>query len=410
TYITYQGPHEDPYVCAYDHAAEKWSGPVKAGVNLMGKTPDPTGHNDADDHGRPALIVDMQGYIHVVFGGHGGFPKFGRNELGAWGKGKQTHVVSKNPRDLSEWKELENISPFGTYSQFVKMDNGDIYLFYRHGSHRSNWVYQKSTDNCRTFAPPVSVLKHKTREEDPNIHDAWYAWFENGLADTVTASYIYHPCAVRGHTKERYNAYYMQMDCTDDSWQTVRGQALTLPVTKEQADVLTLVCNTGGERSNHGTCRMDSEGNPHVFFRQGPGQVRYFRWMGDSWFGPVAVTGQHKSQDGDFVVESSERVRMLLSNSTPEQGEVRWWETSDGGRTWEKGASLVSSPQTSYRVSTLVRNGHPDGRMVVTENRRGQDHPYKRMLLIGDNGPVQRPEAETKHLGDRLDRLRQNAQ
>jgi len=39
TYIAYQGPHEDPYICAYDHAAKKWSGPVKAGENPMGNAP-----------------------------------------------------------------------------------------------------------------------------------------------------------------------------------------------------------------------------------------------------------------------------------------------------------------------------------------------------------------------------------
>ena len=72
--------------------------------------------------------------------------------------------------------------PSAPYSQFVKMDDGDIYLFYRHGSHRSDWVYQKSSDNCRTFAPPVSLLKHKAQESDPNMHDAWYAWFEKGRA------------------------------------------------------------------------------------------------------------------------------------------------------------------------------------------------------------------------------------
>jgi hypothetical protein len=56
TYIAYQGPHEDPYVCAYDHAAKKWSGPVKAGENPMGKTPDTVDPKRIDNHGRPAMI------------------------------------------------------------------------------------------------------------------------------------------------------------------------------------------------------------------------------------------------------------------------------------------------------------------------------------------------------------------
>jgi len=397
TYIAYQGPHEDPYVCAYDHAAKKWSGPVKAGENPMGKTPDPVDPNGPDNHGRPAMIVDGNGHIHLVFGGHGGYWRLGKNTLGAAGKGKQTHVVSKNPQDISSWEVLDNISPFGTYSQFVKMDDGDIYLFYRHGSHQSDWVYQKSSDNCRTFSPPLSVLKHKTQQSDPNIHDAWYAWFEQGKGDTITASYVYHPCRVKGHTKERYNGYYMKMNCRDDSWENASGDALVMPVTKEYADENTLVCDTYTTKvkSNHGTCRVDDEGNPHLFFRQG--QVRYYRWLGNAWQEPVAIPGR----DGDMMVESPKVVRMLLSGG----GEVCWWKTTDGGLTWAKESCLISSADSSYVPTALVRNGTPDGRMVVSENNRAQNHLYRKLFLLGDSGPVGRLEEEASNLGDRLKNL-----
>jgi hypothetical protein len=398
TYIAYQGPHEDPYVCAYDHAAKKWLGPVQAGENQMGKTPDPVDSGGPDNHGRPALIVDGKGYVHLVFGGHGGHFGLGKNTLGTAGKGKQTHVVSKNPHDVSSWEVLDNISPFGTYSQFVKMDDGDIYLFYRHGSHQSDWVYQKSIDDCRTFSQPVSVLKHKTQESDPNIHDAWYAWFEQGKGDTITASYVYHPCRVKGHTKERYNGYYMKMNCRDESWENASGKVLTMPVTKEYADENTMVCDTYATqvKSNHGTCRVDVEGNPHLFFRQ-QGQMHYFRWLGNAWQAPVAVPGG----DGDMIVESPQAVRMLLSG----EGGVCWWKTTDGGLTWAEESCLISSPDSGYITTALVRNAHPAGQMVVSEQSRMQNHLYRKLFLLGDTGPVGRPEEEASNLGDRLKNL-----
>ena len=137
TYVAYQGPTEDPYVASYDHESGLWNGPFKAGESvLVGKAP-----GVLDNHGKPAMIIDDEGYIHLVFGGHGGYPSLGENPLGDTHRGQMKHVVTKMPLDISSWEELENISPFGTYNQFVKMDNGDIYLFYRHGAHRSNWVY-----------------------------------------------------------------------------------------------------------------------------------------------------------------------------------------------------------------------------------------------------------------------------
>jgi hypothetical protein len=107
----------------------------------MGKDP----KRKIDNHGKPAMIIDDLGYIHIAFGGHGGTPDMGDNDLGNYNYGKLKHIVSKRPYDITEWEELNNVSPFGTYNQWVKTSNGDLYLFYRHGAHQSHWVYQKST-------------------------------------------------------------------------------------------------------------------------------------------------------------------------------------------------------------------------------------------------------------------------
>jgi hypothetical protein len=390
TYIAYQGPHEDPYVCAYNHATRTWTGPVKAGTSTLGKTPDPTVPDEVDNHGRPALLVDADGYIHLVFGGHGGSWLQGRNPLGTPGSGRQTHVVSKNPEDISSWEVLANIPPSGTYSQFVKIPDGDIYLFYRHGSHRSDWVFQKSTDQARTFAPPVSILKHQPQAANPIVHDAWYAWFHEGPGDKIAMTFNYHPCASVGHKKSRYNVYYMQMSCADDSWRNVRGEAVTLPVTKELADRQTLVADTGAEGVHMGVCRMDGDGRPHLYARQGAGQVRYYRWTGEAWQGPTVVTEESKSQDGDFEIESPLKIRMVLSQTVAGKGEASWWKTTNGGLHWEKDGCLRSAENTAFLLSALVRNAHPDARVVVSELKNGQDNLYRKMFLIGDHGPVKR--------------------
>lgn len=414
TYIAYQGPHEDPYVCAYDHASKKWSGPVKAGVSLMGHPQDAvTKDGQIDNHGRPALIVDAEGFIHLIFGGHGGSYSFGENKLGAPGGGKQTHVVSKRPRDITEWEELENVSPFGTYSQWVKMANGDpasadLYLFYRHGSHQSDWVYHKSTDNGRTFAPEVSVLKSKPSKADPDTFDAWYAWFANGKPGEITASYVYHPCNKIGqHTKDRFNCYYMAMNARDGSWRNASGEKLATPVTLELADKRTLIVSTGDERANHGTCRVDENGDPHVFFRQGKGGVVYYRWLGDKWQAPSDVIPGASGQDGDMIVESPTNVRMLLRYKADGQNSVGYWATTDGGLTWKKEPPLIASRRAAYNpISAIVRNARPEARILLSEDVNGQQHQYHHMILLGDNGPVGRPIEETRNLGDRLTRPR----
>jgi hypothetical protein len=410
TYIAYQGPHEDPYVCSYHHATKQWSGPEKAGINLMGREQDAvTREGRVDNHGRPAMIIDARGYIHLAFGGHGGSSSLGDNQRGAAGKGKQTHVVSKRPLDITEWEFLDNISPFGTYSQWVKMDNGDLYLFFRHGSHQSDWVYQKSTDDGRTFTPPISVLKSKPHTGYEGPHDAWYAWFAEGLDNTITASYVYHLCDKSGrgkHTPARYNCYYMMMNTKDGSWQNIQGEALAIPVTKESADEETRILNTNKERANRGTCRVDENGHPHLFFRHVDGHVRYIRWLGNDWQEPVVIIPGSKSQDGDIVIDSPMDVRLLLRYKDAGVSTVGYWRTEDGGLTWKKDPPLIRSRKAGFnRISSLVRNAHPDARMLLSENNHGQKHQYHKMIMLGDNGPLKRPEEETRHLGDRLENL-----
>ena len=399
TYVGYQGPLEDPYVAAYDHESGTWTGPFKAGESIMGKDPD----HKIDNHGKPALVVDAEGYIHLVFGGHGGLPEHGENLLGNTHYGKMIHVVTKRPQDISEWEVLDNITPFGTYNQFVKMNNGYIYLFYRHGAHDSNWVYQRSTDNGRSFGPKISVLKHQIRTDTPGIHDSWYAWFTNGQGNDIIAAYNYHRCREPNHNGQRHNGYYMVMDTADHVWRNVKGEKLTVPVTKDYADEMTVVHDTGELWTVRWVTALDPEGKPHATFEVGEGmglhhggpkQTYHYRWTGEEW-----VTGGSTevpiSAVGEMVVSSPQDVSLLLGGD-----EVAWWHSKDGGQSFAKGEVLIKHERTRFALTSIIRNAHPDARIMANESRGAGDSQFKKMFLLGDHGPVERAEEETGNPGD----------
>jgi len=403
TYVCYQGPLEDPYVAAYNHEKERWSGPFKAGESILGKDP----NAKIDNHGKPAMIIDNEGYIHLIFGGHGGLPEHGTNTLGNTHGGKMKHVVSKNPLDISSWELLDNIPPFGTYNQFVKMDNGDIYLFYRHGAHRSNWVYQKSTDNGRSFEPEVSVLKTKKTtgtKEQPDIHDTWYAWFANGQRNDIIVTYNYHVCKEPNHDGERHNCYYMLMDTDKNEWRNVEGELLKTPIAKELADEKTLVVNTDTLWTVRGAVRLDEKGFPHIIFYQGehlghrhggPKQVIYYRWTGKEWC--AEKTTNLPVATGDIVVSSPKKASLLLAGKKDGSSELVWWNTNDGGQSFKKGEVLYKGKKTGITTSTIIRNAHPDARVIISGNHKGD---FKKVYLVGDNGPVKRLKVEADLVED----------
>ena len=408
TYVAYQGPLEDPYVASYNHETKEWKGPFKAGVSVMGK--DPNRKKRIDNHGKPAILIDDADYIHIAFGGHGGIPAYGDNPLGNHHYGKNLHAVTKKPLDISEWETLDNISVFGTYSQFIKMDNDDIYLFYRHGAHRSNWVYQKSTNNGVTFSEPVSFLKHK-RRTDIEAEDSWYPWVSRGNGDDIIVTFDYHICRdrnnaqdERGHIPERHNLYYMVFETKTGVWKNVKNEPLAMPLTKEMADEKALVKEIPVDWTFQGIVDVDSDGNPHVGVmvgpdvgakRSGPKRIKLFRWNRQEWL--QGNTNNLPKGDADIEVKSTTEVSLFLENQTEEDvGEISRWDSFDGGDTFKRAQVFLSRKKSGFVISSLIDNPHPDARIVVGEKEEGSD--FRKMYLLGDNGPIKRLKKEIEIL------------
>lgn len=405
TYVAYQGPLEDPYVASYNHKTKEWKGPFKAGVSSMGK--DPNRKKRIDNHGKPAILIDDADYVHIAFGGHGGTREDGDNPLGNHHYGKNLHAVTKKPLDISQWETLDNISIFGTYSQFIKMDNGDMYLFYRHGAHRSNWVYQKSTNNGVTFGEPISFLKHK-RRTDILAEDSWYPWVTRGNGDEIIVAFDYHICRdrnntedERGHIPERHNLYYMVFNTKTGQWKNVKNEPLTMPLTKELADQKTLVWKIPNDWTFQAIADVDPNGHPHVGVmvgsdvgrnRSGPKRIQHFRWNGQTWL--KSDTFNLPKGDADFDVKSTTEVNLYLESQTQDEGgEISRWDSSDSGKTFKKNKVFLSRKYSGFVISSLIDHPHPDARIIVGEKVEGSD--FRKMYLLGDNGPIKRLKKET---------------
>ena len=409
TYVCYQGPKEDPYVASYNHKTEHWQGPFKAGVSEMGK--DSTLKKKIDNHGKPSMLIDDEGYIHITFGGHGGMEKHGHNLLGNYHYGKNLHAVSNKPLDISSWETLDNIPAFGTYNQFIKMDNGDIYLFYRHGAHRSDWVYQVSTDHGRTFSEPTSFLKHKRRNDLPAV-DSWYPWITKGKGDKLHVVFDYHYCSDNHvgekrnmHLPKRYNIYYMTFNVKTGVWKNVLGEALERPITRQQAEAKCLVAETKGQWTFQGVIDVDSKGFPHIGMtvgaeiegarRSAPKSMHYYRWDGADWI------YEHNAGlplgNGDLKVNSKDEVRFYIADKGKNgQREVARWDATSDGESFMKSKSFLISDGTGFSISALIENPHPDAQLIIAEHQAGTD--FRKMYLLGDKGPIKRVAKEAQLL------------
>jgi hypothetical protein len=288
------------------------------------------------------------------------------------------------------------------------MDNGDMYLFYRHGAHRSNWVYQKSTDNGVTFGAPVSFLKHK-RLQNVEAEDSWYPWVSKGNGDDIIVAFDYHICRdskniqdTRGHIPERHNVYYMVFHTKTGAWRNVKSELLQMPLTKEMADKKTLVSKIANDWTFQGITDVDSNGDPQVCVlvgpdvgekRSGPKRIQHFRWDGKMWL--KSNNKDLPRGNGDIDVKSAKELSLYIESKTSDDvGEVNRWDSFNGGASFKKGAVLLRRKNASFVISSLIDNSHPDARIIVGEKVPGTD--YKKMYLLGDNGPIKRAKRDTK--------------
>lgn len=242
-YIAYEGDLTDPYITSYDIETNKWDGPYKAGHNTLSKN-----GRKADGHGNPTMQQDVDGYFHITFGGHGGEREDGLNPLSidtAHAGGRFTHVVSDKPNDISSFSEKHDVSPFASYAESCKMPNGDIYFFTRAGTHKSPWIYYKLKSGSQTFEPPVVITWPTPHKDDPIKVDMFYVKVFKASDTDILVTSMHHLCNFKEiHTSkhdDRFNAYYMRLDTTDDTFYNVKGEKLTLPIIKPNADKQTLV-------------------------------------------------------------------------------------------------------------------------------------------------------------------------
>lgn len=400
TYVSYQGPFEDPYIAAYNHKTGKWQGPYDAGTSELGRREERTKY---DNHGKPTLLIDDEGYIHVFYGGHGGNKHNGINKLGNVHYGANKNSVSKRPLDISEWQEVDNVSVFGTYNQAITMDNGDIYLFYRHGAHRSDWVYQKSTDNGKTFGEAVSFLKHK-RRTDLKAEDSWYPWVGHGKGDELIISFDYHICwdrdaHARGHGPQRHDAYFMTFNTKTGVWKNVEGKELTIPLTKEDADKYALAWDSGELWTFNGSSDLDANGFPHLAINAGkdlgqkaggPKNTRHIVWDGKKWNANGPVNGKTTGMSrGDFEILENGDIRYLLADQDKNDAVLAYWRSTDNGKTFVKERELLRRPNASFAITTLIKDAHPDAKILVAEKANGNRN--HKIYLVGENGAIKRP-------------------
>jgi hypothetical protein len=219
-----------------------------------------------DNHGGPALTVDGEGYLHVVYYPH---------------HHPMRYRKSKRPGDASEWEEEVQFGERLTYPTLVCGKDGTLYFTARRSFSARTWqveLWKRPPSGEWQFVQAILKSRHKG-----------YAHFQESLAWAPDYQSLHLCCRFhentdsKGYGRLQTVAYLVSRDA-GRSWQRSDGSTVTLPVTAETADVLASGGVDAQRELRAGGMSVDSQGRPHLVYsvqEQGKVQLLVARPQGD---------------------------------------------------------------------------------------------------------------------------------
>ncbi|GAB2787274.1 BNR-4 repeat-containing protein [Rhabdobacter roseus] len=347
TFFVYGGTtgEKDRYLLCmigvYDHAKKTVSKPTvvydKKGVD--------------DPHDNPSLALDDDGYLWVFVSG--------RNTSRPGFKYR-----SSKPYDIESFEQItEEIM---TYPQPKYIPGkGFLHLFTKYTGVRE--LYFETSRDGVSWTEDKKLAGMK-RPEDKN---SGHYQISGQHGEKVVFFFNWHP---NGNVDQRTNIYYLQTTDMGQTWTTVDGKKVDIPVTDVNSPILLREYFSQGKNVYIKDVNFDEKGNPIALYLAGPGHqpgpknglrewfVIY--WNGSAWENHPITTSDHNYDTGSLFVKGNEWMVVAPTENTPQPwgggGEVVMWKSTDKGKTWTRTRQLTqNSPRNHNYIRRVVGGTDP---------------------------------------------------
>ena len=216
-----------------DHSSNTWSAPVEIG-------------DATDNHGGPALTIDEEGYLHVLYYSHHHPFRYRR---------------SVRPNDASEWTPFEEFGHNLTYPALVCAQDGTLIMVARRSYDEQPWeleLWKKSPGTPWEQQGPIIRSRH-------------------GIYSQFAASLAWGPDHQTLHLGTRI--YEMPDDETlspittvgylvspdgGTTWTHADGTSVDLPVTADTVDTIAIGRGRESRILNAGSIGVNADGKPFL--------------------------------------------------------------------------------------------------------------------------------------------------
>lgn len=398
TYAGWIDNYGDVIVGYYDHD----SGEIESTVLFDGL--------QIDDHNNPSLLFDPEGRLMVFFNKHGG--PHGLYLLRA-----------KNPEDLSDWYELQNLmlnnteaypDMWNTYTYtnpvLLSEEDNRIYLFWRGIDNKP--CYSTSDDLGKTWSTgKIFILPDRTYSNRRPYVKIW----SDGKAAIHVAFTDGHP-----RREPKNSIYYMKY--SKGVWSKANGEKIkdlkSEAVHPHEADKV-YDAKTGGAKAWIWDVAADDKGNGVVAYAKFPNDsshiLSYGRWKDESWrnsdlidsggWFPETLTGATEKEpnySGGISIDHEDINVVYLSAKRDSVFEIEKWKTKNGGKSWKAEAVTRGSSKDNVRPFA-VRGAGKKNSMQVLWMQNTLYHHYAAGSKLKDDKPL--PFEERYHASIKTDIL-----
>lgn len=353
TYVAYMDHSFYARITYYDHDSKEWLYPPVLLDDCI-RPDDRFNRAYKDGHNVPNLFITSDGTIHIFYGAHGTVFRYAR---------------TKEPENIlpGNWELDMRVGAEGTYPFFAETEKGLLRVFYRYsptGGYKNPFLaMQKTSDNGGTWS---GIIKLAAFPEACKLYRGAYDPVQNRV------HLLLHP---RGPLGGRHGAVHCMYD-------PVNGKLMSL---------------TGAELGPMGTVETFQpnmprifhrfvdfvlhEGKPYFLYEERDGTFHFGHWTEGKWVAFADTEGKMKGIDQrpSMYTEDGHRFRVFAvadwdtEGGRPYGGDVKMWETADGGKTWSDGRIVAGREDFGHGFQQLnkVMNYPGDGPFFIAAEPTG---------------------------------------